>query len=47
MLCDRVALRQSRMILTFVCWILRRHHASIGSPWRTLIPGQQALRVLL
>ena len=26
--------------------IIRRHRASIGSPWRTLNPGQQALLVL-
>ena len=36
----------SRTTLTFVTGIIRRHRASIGSLWRKLNPGQQALLVL-
>src|SRR5690348_6517154 len=46
MLFYRAALPLSRKTLTFVSGIIRRHRASIGSPWRTLNPGQQALLVL-
>ena len=46
MLFYRAALPLSRQTLTFVSGIIRRHRISIGSPWRTLNPGQQALLVL-
>src|ERR1700757_953529 len=46
MLFYRAALPLSRKTLTFVSGIIRRHRASIGSPWRTLNPGRQALLVL-
>src|SRR5215472_2560409 len=46
MLFYRAALPLSRQTLTFVSGIIRRHRASIGSPWRKLNPGQQALLVL-
>jgi hypothetical protein len=36
----------SRKTLTFVAGIIRRHRVSIGSCWRKLNPGQQALLVL-
>jgi hypothetical protein len=42
----RAALLLSRKTLTFVSGIIRRHRASIGSRWRKLNPGQQALLVL-
>ena len=40
------ALPLSRQTLTYVTGIIRRHRAQIGSPWRKLTPGQQALLVL-
>ena len=43
MLFYRAALPLSRKTLTFVSGIIRRHRISIGSPWRALNPGQQAL----
>jgi hypothetical protein len=46
MLFYRAALPLSRKTLTFVAWIIRRHRISIGSCWRKLNPGQQALLVL-
>ena len=46
MLFYRAALPLSSRTLTFVSGIIRRHRASIGSPWRALNPGQQALLVL-
>ena len=46
MLFYRAALPLSRKTLTFVAGIIRRHRASIGSLWRKLNPGQQALLVL-
>ena len=46
MLFYRAALPLSRKTLTFVAGIIRRHRASIGSRWRKLNPGQQALLVL-
>jgi hypothetical protein len=46
MLFYRAALPLSRQTLTFVSGIIRRHRASISSPWRRLNPGQQALLVL-
>jgi hypothetical protein len=36
----------SRKPLTFTAQVIRRHRASIGSPWRKLEPAQQALLVL-
>jgi DDE superfamily endonuclease/Helix-turn-helix of DDE superfamily endonuclease len=42
----RAALPLSRQTLTFVSGIIRRHRAAIGSRWRKLNPGQQALLVL-
>ena len=47
MLFYRAALPLSRKTLTFVSGIICRHRASIGSPWRALNPGQQALLVLV
>jgi hypothetical protein len=46
MLFYRAALPLSRKTLTFVSGIIRRHRATIGSLWRKLDPGQQALLVL-
>ena len=46
MLFCRAALPLSRKTLTFVSGIIRRHRASIGSRWRKLNPGRQALLVL-
>src|SRR5215510_16534264 len=46
MLFYRAALPLSRKTLTFVAGIIRRHRVSIGSLWRKLNPGQQALLVL-
>ena len=37
----------SSRTLTFVSGIIRRHRVSIGSPWRKLNSGQQALLVLV
>ena len=42
----RAALPLSRKTLNYVAGIVRRHRASIGSPWRKLKAGQQALLVL-
>ena len=46
MLFYRAALPLSRQTLAFVSGIIRRHRAAIGSRWRKLNPGQQALLVL-
>src|SRR5512140_1890374 len=40
------ALPLSRQTLTYATGIIRRHRAQIGSPWRRLNCGQQALLVL-
>src|SRR5438552_11006663 len=40
------ALPLSRPTLTYLAGIIRRHRAQIGSPWRKLNPGRQALLVL-
>jgi hypothetical protein len=40
------ALPLSRQTLTYTAGIIRRHRAQIGSPWRKLSLGQQALLVL-
>ena len=37
----------SRQTLTFTAGLIRRHRAAIGSLWRKLNPGQQALLVLV
>jgi hypothetical protein len=46
MLFYRAALPLSSRTLTFVSGLIRRHRISIGSSWRKLNPGQQALLVL-
>ena len=46
MLFYRAALPLSRQTLAFAAGVIRRHRASIGSRWRKLNPGQQALLVL-
>ena len=46
MLFYRAALPLSRQTLTYTAGIIRRHRAQIGSPWRKLNSGQQALLVL-
>ena len=45
-LLDRAALPLSCQTLAFVSGVIRRHRKSIGSRWRKLNPGQQALLVL-
>ena len=47
MLFYRAALPLSSRTLTYVSGIIRRHRAAIGSSWRALNPGQQALLVLV
>jgi hypothetical protein len=47
MLFYRAALPLSSKTLTFVAGIIRRHRISIGSLWRKLNPGRQALVVLV
>ena len=47
MLFYRSALPLSSRTLTFVAGVIRRHRTSIGSSWRKLNPGQQALLVLV
>src|ERR1700745_970013 len=46
MLFYRAALPLSSRTLTFASGLIRRHRKSIGSCWRKLNPGQQALLVL-
>ena len=46
MLFYRAALPLSSRTLTFVSGVIRRHRVAIGSPWRKLNPGKQALLVL-
>jgi len=46
MLFYRAALPLSSKTLTFVAGIIRRHRMAIGSLWRKLNPGRQALLVL-
>jgi hypothetical protein len=46
MLFYRAALPLSRRTLSCVAGVIRRHRAAIGSCWRKLGPGQQALLVL-
>src|SRR5690349_1482718 len=47
MLFYRAALPLSRPALTYVAGVLRRHRKKIGSCWRMLNPGRQALLVLV
>lgn len=47
MLFYRAAVDLSRSTLNYVAGIIRRHRKAIGSPWRRLNPGQQALLVLV
>ena len=47
MLFYRAALPLSSRTLNFTAGLIRRHRAAIGSPWRKLNPGQQALLVLV
>jgi DDE superfamily endonuclease len=42
----RAALPLSRQTLNYVARIIRRHPTAIGSRWRKLNPGQEALLVL-
>jgi hypothetical protein len=46
MLFYTAALPLSRQILTYTAGIIRRHRRQIGSPWRKLNPGRQAVLVL-
>ena len=46
MLFYRGALPLSSKTLNFTAGVIRRHRASIGSLWRKLSPGRQALLVL-
>ena len=41
------ALPLSRQTLDYTAGIIRRHSRRIGSPWRKLNPGRQALLVLV
>jgi hypothetical protein len=47
MLFYRAALPLSRQTLTFVSDLVRTHRRNVGSTWRKLNPGQQALLVLV
>ncbi|MEU0522015.1 transposase family protein [Streptosporangium sp. NPDC006007] len=47
MLFYRAALPLSRRTLTYPAGVIRRHRKAIGSPWRRLGPGRQALLVLV
>lgn len=47
MLFYRAALPLSHRTLNYVAGVIRRHRAAIGSRWRRLNPGQQALLVLV
>ena len=47
MLFYRAALPLSRRTLSYVAGVIRRHRAAIGSCWRKLNPGQQALLALV
>ena len=40
------ALPLSRQTLTYTAGVIRRHRKQVGSPWRKLNPGRQALLVL-
>ena len=47
MLFYRAAVDLSRSTLNYVAGVIRRHRKAIGSAWRRLNPGQQALLVLV
>jgi hypothetical protein len=47
MLFYRAAVDLSRPTLNYLAGVIRRHRKAIGSAWRLLNPGQQALLVLL
>jgi hypothetical protein len=47
MLWYRAALPLSAQTLSYVSGVIRRHRAAIGSCWRKLNPGRQALLVLV
>ena len=47
MLFYRAALPLSRQTLTFVSNLVRAHRREVGTVWRKLNPGQQALLVLV
>ena len=47
MLFYRAALPLSAQTLAYVAGVIRRHCAQIGSCWRKLNPGRQALLVLV
>ena len=47
MLFYRAALPLSAQTLSYVAGVIRRHRAAIGSCWRKLNPGRQALLVLV
>ena len=47
MLFYRAALPLSHQTLTFVSGLIRTHRRKLGSPWRKLNPGRQALLVLV
>jgi hypothetical protein len=47
MLFYRAALPLSRSTLTYLAGVVGRHRKKIGSCWRKLNPGQQALLVLV
>ena len=46
MLFYRAALPLSHATLTYAAGVIRRHRRQIGSCWRKLNPGRQALLVL-
>jgi len=46
MLFHRAAVPLSRATLTYLAGVVRRHRKKIGSCWRKLNPGRQALLVL-
>ncbi|QKW36962.1 transposase family protein [Actinomadura sp. NAK00032] len=47
MLFYRAAVDLSRPTLNYLAGVIRRHRKAIGSAWRLLNPGQQALLVLV
>jgi hypothetical protein len=47
MLVCRTALPLSRQTITYVTGVVRRHREQIGSCWRKLTRGRQALLVLV
>jgi predicted DNA-binding protein YlxM (UPF0122 family) len=43
----RAAVDLSRVTLNYLAGVIRRHRKKLGSPWRCLNPGRQALLVLV